>query len=271
MSTSDSDHNQPVLRNEVEDGIATLTLARPAQRNALTGELMEALTQAIETHGQDPDIRVIIIAADGPAFCAGHDMKQLTTARESADHGRSYFAETFAKSARLMTAITQCPRPVIAQVQGVASAAGCQLVATCDLAVTSDNVQFITPGVDIGLFCSTPMVALSRNVPRKQAMEMLLLGDGVDAERARELGLVNWVVPPEELRTKTLEIAHKAASKSLKALAMGKQAFHAQMDVPLAEAYEQTVRVMTENMLTQDAEEGIGAFFDKRTPEWCDK
>ena len=271
MSTPENLHNEPVLSNEVEDGIATLTLARPAQRNSLTTELLDALTQAIETHGQDTDTRVIILAAEGPAFCAGHDMKQLTAARDEQDQGRSYFEETFAKSSKLMMAITQCPRPVIAQVQGVASAAGCQLVASCDLAVASHAVHFVTPGVDIGLFCSTPMVALSRNVPRKQAMEMLLLGDMIDAERARDLGLVNWVVSPDQLRAKTLEIARKAASKSLKALAMGKQAFYAQLEVPLAEAYEQTARVMTENMLARDAQEGIGAFIEKRTPEWQNK
>lgn len=271
MSDAASDRpNEPVLRDERSDGIAVLTMARPKQRNSLSRLLLQQLFDAFDRHSGDPETRVIILAAEGPVFSAGHDMKELTAARTHADGGRAYFAETFKSSSKVMLAIARCAKPVIAQVQGMATAAGCQLVATCDLAVTARSASFATPGVDIGLFCSTPMVALSRNVPRKQAMEMLLLGEPVDAARAREIGLVNRVVDDDALASETMAIAAKISGKSQKTIMMGKQAFHTQLEQVSEDAYAHTARVMTENMLAHDAEEGIGAFLEKRAPKWTD-
>jgi enoyl-CoA hydratase/carnithine racemase len=252
-----------ILLRHDSDHVATLTLNRPAARNALSIGLMEALDAALRDIGEDPTIRVIILAGSGPAFCAGHDLRDLR-----ATPTRAFYEATFALCSRLMQRIVHLSKPVIAQVHGVATAAGCQLVASADLAVAADTARFATPGVDIGLFCSTPMVALSRSVGRKHAMEMLLTGDLVPAMRARELGLVNRVVPEADLAAATRTLATQIAAKSPLTVAIGKEAFYRQAEMPLAAAYDYASDVMTRNMLARDAAEGIDAFLDKRQPEW---
>ncbi len=211
-----------ILHTETEDGILRLTLSDPARRNALSEAMLDALGAAFERAADDPAVRVVVLAAEGPTFCAGHDLKELTAARDAPDDGRSYFADLMARCAAVMQAIVACPKPVIAEVAGVATAAGCQLVASCDLAVAAETARFSTPGVHIGLFCSTPMVALSRNVAAKHAMEMLLTGDMVPASRSERIGLVNRVTTPGTLRDETMALAHKIASKSAMSLATGK-------------------------------------------------
>ncbi|MBE1288878.1 MAG: enoyl-CoA hydratase [Rhodobacteraceae bacterium] len=252
-------------------GILRLTLNDEKRRNALSEAMLNHLLEAIHAAGDDPEVRVVILASRGPAFCAGHDLKELTAARAEGDGGRAYFTKIMALCASVMQAIVACPKPVIAEVRGVATAAGCQLVATCDLAVAEDGARFGTPGVHIGLFCSTPMVALSRNVSHKHAMEMLLTGDMIAAPRAVEMGLVNKAVPEAELSATTEEMAAKIAAKSTMTLATGKSAFYRQAEMGLAEAYNYAAQVMVDNMLTHDAEEGIGAFIEKRHPQWQDK
>ncbi len=252
------------------DGILRLTLNDVSRRNALSEAMLAALRTAFADAGSDPKVRVIVLAANGPAFCAGHDLKEMTAGRLSEDGGRAYFSHVMAMCAGVMQSIVNCPKPVIAEVSGVATAAGCQLVASCDLAVAADTALFSTPGVHIGLFCSTPMVALSRNVADKHAMEMLLTGDMTSAARAAEIGLVNRVVEPEALQQATMEMARKIASKSSMTLATGKRAYYAQREMTLPEAYDYASGVMVDNMLAQDAEEGIGAFIEKRAPQWQD-
>lgn len=253
-----------------EKGVLRLTLNDARRRNALSEEMLQLLGQAVADAGANAAVRVVVLAANGPAFCAGHDLKQLTAGRAAPDGGRAYFAKIMAMCAQLMQAIVACPKPIIAEVAGVATAAGCQLVASCDLAVAAEGAQFSTPGVNIGLFCSTPMVALSRNVSAKHAMEMLLLGDMVPAARAAEMGLVNRVVPAQALQAQTQSFAEKIASKSSLTLATGKGAFYAQAEMPLSQAYAYAAQVMVDNMLARDAEEGIGAFIEKRVPHWQD-
>jgi enoyl-CoA hydratase/carnithine racemase len=250
------------------DGLRRITLVDAARRNALSMRMMTALTEAIATAGADPAVRVVILAAEGPAFSAGHDLKELTAARTDADRGRTFFEATMRTCANLMLSIVRCPKPVIAEVAGLATAAGCQLVASCDLAIAAEGARFATPGVHIGLFCSTPMVALSRNLSRKAAMEMLLTGAPIGAEEAARLGLVNRVVAADLLTAETETLARLIASKSPLTLKIGKEAFYAQAEMGLAEAYDFTARVMVENMLTRDAEEGISAFVEKRAPSW---
>jgi len=262
---------EEMILNAVEGAVATLTLNRPDRRNCLSLEMLDRLHAEISGLGADPDVRAIVVAANGPAFCSGHDLKELTAARNRPDRGREFFETTMGRCAETMQAIISCPKPVIAAVQGVASAAGCQLVATCDLAIASEGAVFATPGVHIGLFCSTPMVALSRNVGRKHAMEMLLTGQNIDAARAEVIGLVNRVVPAEDLRTETTNVARTIASKSPAVVRTGKEAFYSQVEMPLTEAYEFTSRIMVENMLFRDAKEGIGAFLEKREPQWRGK
>lgn len=253
-----------------EKGVLRLTLNDARRRNALSEEMLQLLGQAVAEAGQNPAVRVVVVDAIGPAFCAGHDLKQLTAGRAAADGGRAYFAKIMGLCAQVMQAIVACPKPIIAEVAGVATAAGCQLVASCDLALAAEGAQFSTPGVNIGLFCSTPMVALSRNVAAKHAMEMLLMGEMVSAARAAEMGLVNRVVPAQALRAQTQSFAEKIASKSSLTLATGKGAFYAQAEMPLAQAYGYAAQVMVDNMLARDAEEGIGAFIEKRAPQWQD-
>src|SRR6185437_3765236 len=251
--------------------IAVLTLNRPAARNSLSEGLIGELHAALDEIRDDNSIRALVIAASGPAFSAGHDMKELTARRSDADRGRAYFAEIMNACSAMMQAVVNLPKPVVAAVQGIATAAGCQLVASCDLAVASEAAGFATPGVDIGLFCSTPMVALSRNVPRKQAMEMLLTGEPVSAQRAREIGLVNRVVPAGTEREAAIALAQQVALKSAYTVKLGKAAFYRQVEMSLADAYRYAAEVMTENMMARDAEEGIGAFIEKREPKWQDK
>jgi len=253
-----------ILRTDCA-AVATLTLNRPQSRNALSLGMLQALQAELQRIAADPAVHVVILAGAGPAFCAGHDLKEIR-----AEHfGGAYAEELFALCSRVMLAIVRLPKPVIAQVHGVATAAGCQLVASCDLAVASDDARFATPGVNIGLFCSTPMVALSRNVGRKAAMQMLLTGDLIDARTALRIGLISEVSPAASLADRAAALAATIAAKSPRALAIGKEAFYAQAELPLADAYAYTAGVMVTNLATRDAREGIGAFIDKRSPVWC--
>jgi len=248
--------------------VGTLTLNRPASRNALSAAMIAALRDSVGALESDSGIRVIVLRAAGPAFCAGHDLAEMTAWRAEADGGRGRFRELFRQCSKLMTAIVRCPLPVVAEVDGAAVAAGCQLVASCDLAFASERARFATPGVRIGLFCSTPMVALSRSVSRKHAMEMLLTGDAVDAGRAVQLGLVNREIASGRLRAETERFAVEIASRSPAAIRHGKRAFYEQLELGLDDAYAAMGSVMTENMLAADAGEGIGAFLEKRAPRW---
>ena len=261
----------PILLRETLGSVAVLTLNRPAARNSLSEAMIAGLHAALNDIADDKNIRALVIAANGPAFSAGHDMKELTARRSDADRGRAYFAQVMNACSAMMQAIVHLPKPVVAAVQGIATAAGCQLVASCDLAVASEAASFATPGVDIGLFCSTPMVALSRNVPRKRAMEMLLTGEPIPAATARDIGLVNHVVPAGSERAAAIALAQKVALKSAYTVKLGKTAFYRQVEMSLADAYRYASEVMTVNMLARDAEEGIGAFIEKREPKWQDK
>jgi len=260
----------PTVLREHSGGITLLTLNRPDQRNCLSEAMMSALGEAFAAIAHDSGVRAVVLAANGPVFCAGHDLKELTGHRRDRDQGRAYFQHIMGTSCALMQSIVRLPQPVIAAVQGVATAAGCQLVASCDLAVASSLAGFCTPGVDIGLFCSTPMVALTRNVARKQAMEMLLTGDTVGAEHAARIGLVNRVVAPGAEREEAIKLARQIAAKSAMTVRLGKEAFYRQAEMSLADAYRHACQVMVENMLRPDAAEGIGAFIDKRKPVWED-
>jgi len=259
-----------VLLRENLDDIAVLTLNRPDARNSLSEALLAALTEAFATIGADRHVRAVVLAANGPAFSAGHDMKEMTARRSDPDRGRAYFKQLMDACSTMMQAIVHLPKPVIAEVHGIATAAGCQLVATCDLAVAAEEARFATPGVNIGLFCSTPMVALIRAVGRKAAMEMLLTGEIVDAATAKQLGLVNRVVQRAELEAATMALAREIAAKSALTLAIGKEAFYRQAELDLGEAYRYAAEVMTRNMLAGDAAEGIHAFLQKRPPVWQD-
>ncbi|MFA9408472.1 MAG: enoyl-CoA hydratase [Candidatus Dadabacteria bacterium] len=254
-----------IIRNDAE-GISNIILNRPNAYNSLTIESMELIIEELSDISEDSSIKVIILSGAGKGFCAGHDMKDLRANPE-----KSFYEKTFKTSSNMMMSIINCPKPVIAKVHGIATAAGCQLVSTCDLAVADENARFATPGVNIGLFCTTPMVGLSRNVTRKHAMEMLLTGDFISAQRAYEIGLVNRVVPEAELDSATLELANKIAAKSPLTLKIGKEAFYKQLDKDMSGAYEYCSRVMVENMMARDAEEGIDAFLEKRTPVWQGK
>jgi enoyl-CoA hydratase/carnithine racemase len=259
-----------LLREDVDD-VAILTLNRPQARNSLSEAMLEALGEALTAIVHDRSVRAVIITAKGPAFSAGHDLKELNARRSDPDRGRAYFSHIMNLCSGVMQQVVTLPKPVIAAVQATATAAGCQLVASCDLAVAAGTAKFATPGVNIGLFCSTPMVALSRNVSRKAAMEMLLTGEMISAEDAARIGLVNRVVAPGSERDEALGLAKKITSKSALNVRMGKEAFYRQIEMPLADAYRYTSEVMVENMLARDAEEGISAFIEKRTPEWEDR
>lgn len=250
--------------------IARLTLNTPDKLNALSDAMLEALQNELLSIASDPTIRVVILAANGKAFCAGHDLKEMTRGRQAPDGGRAYFADLFTRCARVMTTIRDLPQPVIAQPHGIATAAGCQLVATCDLAIAAEGTRFGVNGVNIGLFCSTPMVALSRNIPRKKAFEMLTTGQFIETGRAIELGLINKAVPHAELDDATNEMAEIIASKLGAAVRIGKQAFYNQIEMPLDNAYEYTRDVMVDNMMIEDTAEGISAFIEKRPPSWAD-
>jgi enoyl-CoA hydratase/carnithine racemase len=260
---------EPCLLREDKDGIATLTLNRPAALNALSDEMLAALLTAFGQLAGDRRTRVVILRGSGRVFCAGHDLKEMQAAREGADKGRAYFADLFSRCAAVMQAIPALPQPVIAEVHGIATAAGCQLVASCDMAVAAEGTRFGVNGVNIGLFCSTPMVALTRNVPRKVAFEMLTTGEFIDAHRAREVGLVNRVAPPDRLHDETVSLAGTIAAKLDAAVRVGKRAFYDQAGLPLANAYDMTASVMVENMLWRDTDEGIAAFLERRKPDWA--
>jgi enoyl-CoA hydratase/carnithine racemase len=262
--------NAAVLRRETEGDVAWLVLNRPASRNSLSEELLTELIDALASLGRDPSVRVVVIAAEGPAFCSGHDLRELTARRTDPDGGRGFFTKLWGLCSTMMMSVVQLPQPVIACVHGAASAAGCQLVASCDLAVAAADATFATPGVNIGLFCSSPMVALSRNVASKHAMEMLLTGDALTAADAFRIGLVNRVVPAGEERAESMRLARHIASKSAAAIRVGKRAFHAQLAMDLADAYTHASRIMVENLFDADAKEGIGAFLAKRPPQWGD-
>ena len=263
-----------VLQDRDAAGILRLTLNDIGTRNSLSEAMMTALAEALEAAANDKAVRVIILAANGPVFCAGHNLKELQAARtdtaHAADRGRAYFERIMTACSALMQSITAHPKPIIAEIDGVATAAGCQLVASCDLAVASVDSKFATPGVHIGLFCSTPMVALSRKVASKHAMEMLLTGDPVSADRAADIGLINRAVPAAELAEEVMTMAHKIAGKSAATVAFGKPAFYRQRELGLAEAYDYAAGVMVDNMMANDAEEGITAFMEKRAPNWRD-
>ena len=252
-----------VLRHD-DEGVTTLTMNRPQARNALSQGMLRALLDAFIEVSTDEEVRVVILAGTGPGFCAGHDLKEI----KAQNYSRNYTEQLFADCAELMQTIIRLPKPVIAQVHGIATAAGAQLVASCDLAISSQEARYATPGVNIGLFCSTPMVALSRNLSNKHAMQMLLTGDLIDAQNAYRMGLVNEVVDAEELGTKTMELAQKIASKSPLTVAIGKEAYYRQAELPLSEAYDYTKEVMVRNLEARDAQEGISAFIEKRHPIW---
>jgi enoyl-CoA hydratase/carnithine racemase len=262
MSTKES-ANEPVLLRRDEDGVAFLTLNRPAARNALSMELMTALEGAIDAIAKDRAVRVVVIAGAGPAFCAGHDLREMRL-----NAGRKTYEMLFTQCSRLMMSLINLPQPVIARVHGIATAAGCQLVATCDLAVAASDARFAVNGINVGLFCSTPMVALSRAVGRKAAMEMLVTGDFVGAEQARSIGLVNRVVAPDKLDDEVRGLARHIAGKLGLAVAIGKEAFYRQAELDLEAAYAYTGEVMTTNMMAGETEEGIDAFLAKRPPPW---
>jgi len=261
----------PLLLRETAGGVAILTLNRPEARNSLSEAMIAALSDALTAIAADRSVRTVILTANGPAFCAGHDLKEFTARRADPDGGRSFYLQIMTACSAAMQQIVRLPQPVIAAVQGVATAAGCQLVASCDLAVASSAARFATPGVNIGLFCSTPMVALSRNVARKHAMEMLLTGDLVGAEEARRIGLVNHVVQHGTEREEALALARKIAAKSNHVVKIGKEAFYKQIELDLAAAYDYAAKIMVENMMARDASEGIAAFVEKRSPTWEDR
>jgi len=272
MSNANNPTEQDLLTQELtQDGILRLTMNDQKHRNALSEEMMMGLSESINQASTNNAVRVIVIAANGPAFCSGHDLKQMSARRNNADNGHQYYTEVFSMCSALMQLIINNPKPVIAEVSGVAAAAGCQLVACCDLAVASESARFVTPGVNIGLFCSTPMVALSRNLSNKAAMEMLLTGEMVDSEKAEHIGLVNRVVEDSNLTESTTTMAQVIASKSRMTVKTGKQAFYRQKEMSLADAYDYASSIMVENMLKIDAKEGIDAFIEKRQPKWKDE
>tara|TARA_A100001011_G_scaffold51606_1_gene49670 strand:+ start:1222 stop:2031 length:810 start_codon:yes stop_codon:yes gene_type:complete len=264
--------NNEILKTTItQDGIFRLVLSNPNNHNALSEEMMSNIQSALDESVITKRIRVIIISAEGPTFSAGHDLKELNKERQNSDNGKSYYQKIMKKCSKLMQTIVNNPKPVIAEINGVATAAGCQLVASCDLAYASNSSQFATPGVNIGLFCSTPMVAVSRNISNKHSMEMLLGGDLITADKAEKIGLINKTFEETMLKEQTLKIAQKISKKSALTLKIGKEAFYKQINMNLSDAYDYASNVMVENMLKIDAKEGIEAFIAKRKPNWQDK
>ncbi len=257
-----------ILERRDTNAVAHLIMNAPERLNALSDEMLATLHAELDDIATDETVRAVVLSGTGKAFCAGHDLKQMTQGRQNADGGKAYFKDLFDRCAAVMARVQSLPQPVIAQVHGIATAAGCQLVATCDMAVAAQGTRFGVNGVNIGLFCSTPMVALSRNIARKQAFELLTTGDFVEAERAQTLGLINRVVEPEHLETETTALAEKVAAKLGSAVKIGKEAFYTQLQMPVQDAYAYTGQVMVENMMHRDTEEGIAAFLDKRDPTW---
>ena len=260
-----------LIKEKSDKGVLRLIMNNTDQKNPLSESMMSMLMEEIKGASSDQSIRVIVLAATGNVFSSGHDLKEITAARESEDNGEVYFKNLFDYCSSLMQLIVNAPQPVIAEVDGVATAAGCQLVASCDLAIASHESKFATPGVNLGLFCSTPMVALSRNVNKKNAMEMLLTGDFISAEKAKEIGLINNAVSKDKLTSEVVGLAEKIASKSTMTVATGKKAFYAQAEMDLSKAYQYTSKTMTDNLLKHDAKEGINAFIEKRSPNWKDQ
>ena len=256
--------------DQTSEGILRLQLNDPMNKNALSDQMMMQLKEQLFMASTDNSIKVIIIAAVGDVFCSGHNLKEITDARSNKDDGKSYFLELFNLCSSLMQMIISCSKPVIAEINGIATAAGCQLVASCDLAIASDSSKFATPGVNIGLFCSTPMVALSRNVSKKDSMKMLLTGDMIDAAEAKRISLINDHVSTDKLNHSVMSLAKKIATKPLSTVKIGKDAFYRQSEMSLTEAYEYTSKVMTESSLGDDAKEGITSFLEKRNPVWKD-
>ena len=257
-----------ILERNDTNGVAHLNMNAPERLNALSDEMLAALQSQFDAIKEDASVRAVILSGSGKAFCAGHNLKEMTTGRQAEDGGKAYFKDLFDRCATMMMSIQKLPQPVIAQVHGIATAAGCQLVATCDMAVAAEGTKFGVNGVNIGLFCSTPMVALSRNIPRKNAFEMLTTGKFIETEEAARLGLINRAVPHDQLESATRELADTVASKLTAAVKIGKQAFYQQMELNVAEAYDYAGDVMVQNMLFRDTEEGIAAFLDKRPPNW---
>ena len=260
-----------LLKSSNDHGILRLTLNDPDNKNALSELMMQELLKAISDASKDNSVKVIVIASTGDVFCSGHNLKEINEAKKSDDNGESYYLGLFKICSSLMQLIIHCSKPVIAEVNGIATAAGCQLVASCDLAVSSDSSKFATPGVNIGLFCSTPMVALSRNVSQKNSMKMLLTGDMISADEAKRISLINDCVPEEQLTKLVMDLAEKISKKSQKVLKIGKEAFYKQSQLNIEDAYEYTSKVMTKNMMIDDAFEGINAFLEKRNPKWKNK
>ena len=257
-----------ILERNDKNSVAYILLNSPDTLNSLSDEMLAALTKEFENLKNDPKIRAVVLEGAGKAFCAGHNLKEMTKGRKAEDGGKAYFLDLFKRCARMMMLIQKLPQPVIAKVQGIATAAGCQLVATCDLAIAEKSTKFGVNGVNIGLFCSTPMVALSRNITRKKAFEMLTTGDFISAEQAKTLGLINRVVEIENFDLETEKLAEQIASKLGVAVKIGKEAFYKQLEMPISEAYEYTGRVMAENMMFRQTEKGIDAFLNKREPTW---
>ena len=260
-----------LLKSPNDNGILRLTLNDPDNKNALSELMMQELLKAISDASKDNSVKVIVIASTGDVFCSGHNLKEINEAKKSDDNGEFYYLGLFKICSSLMQLIINCSKPVIAEVNGVATAAGCQLVASCDLAVSSDSSKFATPGVNIGLFCSTPMVALSRNVSQKNSMKMLLTGDTISANEAKRISLINDCVPEEQLTKLVMELAEKISKKSQEVLKIGKEAFYKQSQLNIEDAYEYTSKVMTKNMMIDDAFNGINAFLEKRNPKWKNK
>jgi len=257
-----------LIKELTKEGVLRLTMDDPKNKNALSSKMISTLTETISHASSNNQVKVIVIASNGYVYSAGHDLKEITDARSHEDNGNNYFRDLFDSCSTLMKLIVKCPKPIIAEVNGVATAAGCQLVASCDLAISSDNSKFATPGVNIGLFCSTPMVALSRNVSKKEAMNMLLTGDMIDAKEAKRISLINDYVAENELKEAVMFLAKKISEKSLRVLKIGKEAFYKQLEMNLSDAYEYTSEVMIENTLEDDAIEGINAFLEKRDANW---
>ena len=268
LQTADDNAGADILLVSLEGGVLRLTMNRPRQRNPLSEGMLARLQAELDAAADNESVRAIILCSEGPGFCGGHDLKEMTAHRSDADGGRGYFEQVFAACSTMMQTIVGHPKVIIAEVQGIATAAGCQLVAACDLAVASTAARFGVNGINSGLFCSTPMVALSRNIPRKRAMELLTLGDMMDADEALNAGLVNQVVAPDELRQASGAMAARLAKRPSAVLKLGKQAFYRQLELPLDEAYRFTSKTIVDNMMMDDAREGIGAFIEKRDPKW---
>ncbi|MCD9146828.1 enoyl-CoA hydratase [Pseudophaeobacter sp. MA21411-1] len=257
-----------ILERDDKNAIAHLRMNAPDRLNALSDEMLAALQQQIDALKEDRSIKAVILSGAGKAFCAGHDIRQMTAGRAADDGGRAYFDSLFSRCTQVMLGLQRLPQPVIAQVHGIATAAGCQLVASCDLAIAAEDCRFGVNGVNIGLFCSTPMVALSRNIPRKHAFELLTTGEFMSAPRAAELGLINRAVPADQLEAETRSMAEKIAAKLGAAVKIGKEAYYQQLQMPIEEAYAYTSQVIVENLMQPDTAEGMAAFLEKRTPDW---